>query len=126
VKATSTKLLAKAERALGAAQRLLDADPEFAISRAYYAMFYATTALLYERGLAFRKHAAVHAALAEHFTRAGGLDPKYHRWLLDASDARNSADYGVAVDFTPADAAAALDRAKEFVAAVRGAFSSTN
>jgi uncharacterized protein len=87
-------------------------------------MFYAATALLHERGLAFRKHTAVHAALAEHFTRTGALDPKYHRWLLDASEARNSADYEVDVDFTAKDAATAIERAREFVSAVQEALSS--
>jgi uncharacterized protein (UPF0332 family) len=112
--------MARAELALGSAQADLErGDSEFAISRAYYGMFYATVGLLHERGLAFRKHTAVHAALAEHFTRSGTLDPKYHRWLLDASRARNSADYDVEVDFNPEDAATSIERAREFVAAVQ-------
>lgn len=120
MKAATTKLLAKADRALAAAQSLLDhGDPEFAISRAYYAMYYAATGILHERGLAFRKHTAIHAAVAEHFTRTGALDPKYHRWILDAFDARITADYGVEADFTAQDAALRIDRAREFAAAVR-------
>ncbi len=50
------RLLEKASRAVAAAEKLLDAgDTEFAVGRAYYAMFYVATALLDERGLQFRK-----------------------------------------------------------------------
>lgn len=55
------RLLLKAARAIRAAELLLrEGDPDFASARAYYAMFYAAEALLFERGLQFRKHGAVH------------------------------------------------------------------
>ncbi len=42
MKPTTEKLLSKAERAISAAQALLDLpDSEAAVARAYYAMFYA-------------------------------------------------------------------------------------
>ena len=74
-------LLEKAEHAIRAATA-------FAAGRAYYAMFYVAEALLYEHGLVFREHAAVHAAYGKEFARSGLLDPKFHRWLLTAVDAR--------------------------------------
>lgn len=79
------KLLAKASRAIQSSRTLLDSgDPESAVSRAYYAMFYVAEALLGEKGLRFRKHGGVHGAFGEHFAKTGTLDPKYHRWLLEA------------------------------------------
>jgi uncharacterized protein (UPF0332 family) len=54
------ELLDKARRSLRAAERLLDGnDHDFAISRAYYAMFYAAQALLLGRGIRRSKHAGV-------------------------------------------------------------------
>lgn len=53
-------LLDKAERSLAAAEHLLlEGFPEFAAGRSYYAMFYATEALLLSRDLSFSKHSAV-------------------------------------------------------------------
>ena len=81
MKEASRKLLEKADRAIRAAQTLLDSkDAEFAAGRAYYAMFYVAEALLFERGLQFGKHSAVHAAYGKEFSKAGLLDSKFHRW----------------------------------------------
>jgi len=44
--------LRKAKRSLASARRLLqDQDNDFAVSRAYYAMFYAATAMLLNKGI---------------------------------------------------------------------------
>ena len=45
-------LMRRAERSVRSARNLLDdADDDFALSRAYYAMFYAATAALLGRGV---------------------------------------------------------------------------
>lgn len=89
MKEEARKFLEKADRALHAADTLLrDGDYESAASRAYYAMLHAAQALLREDDLRYRKHAGVHAAFGEHFTKTGRIDVKYHRWLLDAFDDR--------------------------------------
>lgn len=114
------KLLDKADRAIHAADVLLnDGDPDCAVGRAYYAMFYAAEALLVEQGLRFRKHGSVHAAFGEHFAKGAVLDPKYHRWLLDAYDTRILADYGVEAELTIEDATQILEHAREFVGEAR-------
>nr|MBI3614244.1 HEPN domain-containing protein [Nitrospirota bacterium] len=114
------KLLDKSGRAIRAAELLLAGDdPDCAVGRAYYAMFYAAEALLVEQGLRFRKHGSVHAAFGEHFAKSEVLDPKYHRWLLDAYDARILADYGVEAGLTAEDANQVLAHAREFLGAVR-------
>jgi uncharacterized protein (UPF0332 family) len=96
VKEETRKFLEKADRAIRAAEPLLDGgDAEFASGRAYYAMFYVAEALLNERGSRFQKHSAVHAAFGEHLVKTRQFDPKFHRWLLDAFDARLTTDYGI-------------------------------
>lgn len=112
------KLLDKAARALLAAETLRSAgNSEFAAGRAYYAMFYTASAVLVAKGLRFRKHAGVHASFGEHFARTGVLDPKFHRWLLDAFDKRLLDDYGIDAVVTAADVDAMLSQARELVAA---------
>lgn len=121
MKDTSRHLLDKAEHAIRAGQILLDSDEaEFAAGRAYYAMRYVAEALLYERGLAFRKHTAVHAAFGKEFAATGLLDPKFHRWLMTASDLRLQGDYDAVARVTHEDVETRLQQAREFLAAARG------
>jgi uncharacterized protein (UPF0332 family) len=114
MKEATSQFLEKAARAISAAQRLLEGgDADFAVGRAYYAMFYIAEALLVERGLRFRKHTGVHAAFGQHFAKTGELDPKYHRWLLDAFDKRIAGDYGVDAAISSEEVAAVIEQAKE-------------
>jgi len=119
VKPESKKLLVKADRALRAAELLLrDGAPDFAAGRAYYAMFYAAEAALTEKNLQFRKHSGVHAAFGEHLAKPGLLDPKFHRWLLNAFDKRILGDYSYEMDVDEGAAREMIEQAREFVAAV--------
>ena len=72
-------------------------------------------ALLVERGKRFRKHSAVHAAFGEPFAKAGLLEPKYHRWLLDAFDRRIVSDYDTTGEVSPHEVRETINRAKEFL-----------
>jgi uncharacterized protein (UPF0332 family) len=116
MKAETERLLDKAEHAIRAAEILLDArEKDFAAGRAYYAMFYVAEALLVERGRRFRKHSAVHAAFGEQFAKAGLLEPKYHRWLLDAFDRRIVSDYDTTGEISPHEVRETIKRAREFL-----------
>jgi uncharacterized protein (UPF0332 family) len=116
MKVEAERLLDKAEHAIRAAEILLDADEgDFAAGRAYYAMFYVAEALLVERGRRFRKHSAVHAAFGKQFAKAGLLEPKFHRWLLDAFDRRIVSDYETTGDLSPHEVRETINRAKEFL-----------
>ena len=116
MKRATTKFLEKATRSVEAAERLTkDGDAEFAVGRAYYAMFYAAEALLNENELRFRKHAGVHRAFAQHFAKNGLMDKKYHRWLVAAFSKRITGDYGIDSDLTAEDAAVLIGQAREFL-----------
>lgn len=119
------KLLAKAERALHAAETLLcEGDYEFATGRAYYAMLHAAQALLRAHDFRYRKHAGVHAAFGEHFAKTGQIDPKYHRWLLDAFDDRLRGDYDVDASFDRKSVNKRIEQAREFLAAAKACLES--
>ena len=116
MKEHTRKLLDKAARAADVAKTLLkQSDVDFAASRAYYSMFYVAEALLNEKGLRFRKHGGVHGAFGDHFIKTGLLDPKFHRWLLDAFDKRIQGDYGVEAAITEEDVEQLISQAGEFL-----------
>jgi len=86
-----------------------------AVSRAYYAMFYTSTALLGSRGVWRSKHQGVIAAFGEHFVKPGLIEPAYGRMLNDAFHARLDSDY-VPYGHLDIDAARQLvEQAENFV-----------
>lgn len=88
------RLLEMARRAVEAAERSIAADDgATAANRAYYAMLYAAQAALAGEDVDVRSHGAVHAAFGARFAKTARLDPRLHRWLLDAFDLRLLADY---------------------------------
>lgn len=120
VKRKTEQLLAKAQDAIEAAELLLRGGKNsFAAGRAYYAMFYTAQALLFERGLEFRKHGGVHAAFGKHFAKTRELDVKFHRYLLEAFESRLEADYGVDIVLRSSAVSEIVQRAREFLAAAR-------
>jgi len=50
-----------------------------AASKIYYAMFYATKALLASEGINVVKHSAVEPVFGYHFAKSGRIDAKYHK-----------------------------------------------
>ncbi|MCU0541985.1 MAG: HEPN domain-containing protein [Oscillatoriaceae cyanobacterium Prado104] len=83
------RLLDKANRSLQAARELNNTGfPEFAISRAYYSMFYVATAFLETERLSYSRHSAVIAAFGERFARTNRVPVELHRYLIDAERTR--------------------------------------
>jgi uncharacterized protein (UPF0332 family) len=112
------QLLDKAAEAIEAAELLVTNNyPDFAAGRAYYAMFYVAEALLNEKELSFSKHGNFHAAFGEHFAKTKILDPKFHRWLIDAFDKHLVGDYGVDANIEMDIAAHMINQAREFLEA---------
>ena len=66
-----------------------------AISRAYYAMFYAASALLASVGISRSKHSGVHSAFGEYFVKPGLIEAEYAKTLGNAFDSRLDCDYDV-------------------------------
>ena len=120
VKRKAEQFLDKAQRAIQAAGSLLQGEQvDFAAGRAYYAMFYVAEALLVEKGFEFRKHGGVHAAFGVHFTKTGELDSKFHRYLLEAFEARLEADYGVEIKLSVDAVKEMISWAEEFLLAAK-------
>ena len=92
------ELMAKARRSLAAARRdRAEEDYDFAVSRAYYAMFYAAEALLLHRGLSFSRHSGVIAGLQREYVASGELSRGHYEALQRGFEDRSEADYVVPV-----------------------------
>jgi uncharacterized protein (UPF0332 family) len=88
------------------------------INRAYYAMFYATLALLATKQLGASKHSSVIALFDREFVKTGIFPRELSRALHLGFDRRQTHDYGELVTINTQMAEEALTSAKTFVAAI--------
>jgi uncharacterized protein (UPF0332 family) len=73
------EIINKAERSLKSTFILLKGgDYDFAISRAYYSMFYMAEACLLSKGLSFSKYSGVISGFNQHFIKTGTFDYRYY------------------------------------------------
>jgi uncharacterized protein len=115
VNATAAAYLVKAEEALAAAADNVARHPDTAINRAYYAMFYAAKALLAENGRDTKTHRGTISQFAECVRRYPVLPAPLSRWLADAAELREIADYGLKARPSGKAPTVQLERASEFV-----------
>ncbi len=112
--------LAVAEEALDAAAKLVQFGLlRSAVSRAYYAAFHATRALLATRGLEPRSHRGARHLLSTHFVKTGELDLSTDRWVAHAEQDREDADYDTSAIFTAEVVAERIAQARGLIEAVR-------
>jgi len=116
-----TQLLLKlADESHEVAENLIDmGHARFSAAQSYYTIFYLAQAMLLSKGLTFSSHSAVVAAYGKEFAKTGVLDPKFHRYILDAQERRQIGHYGgVHEDVTDEQARESLRWAEEFKQAV--------
>ena len=109
-------LIQKSKHAIKVAQDLLvKGYPSDSASKSYYAMFYASQALLKSSKIDVIKHSAVESAIGFYFVKPGKIDPKYHRMLLDARKLREIADYDLQEEVVRPQAMVKIHEAKDFL-----------
>jgi uncharacterized protein (UPF0332 family) len=112
-------LLKKADESLQVAEDLIRGKHfGFSASRAYYAMFYATEAILSVKNLYFSKHKAVLSAFGKEFVKTGLFPAKLHQYLTDAFSFRQLGDYGAPGAVSSSKARELLTHAKEFLKSI--------
>lgn len=118
MKAEVAALWDRALTSLSTAAQLVSSDPDAAASRAYYAAFYAVSALFAARGTTFAKHTAVavavHRDLVHHGNWPAELGEAYS-WLMRI---RQTGDYGLAIRVQSDEAEQAVRKARMIVDAV--------
>lgn len=119
--------LERAKGSLRAAELLADAGERAdAVSRAYYAIFHAASALVSSIGRSARTHDGLRALVSEHFIRPGVLAVEHGRAMSRVAGDRNDADYNVAAVFTDADVREDISRAMAFLDAVERVLAGTS
>lgn len=118
-----TANLERAETSLRAATELLGNDYfDFSVSRAYYAAFYAASALLLKEGIETRKHSGVVALIHQHFVKTKKLtieQGKNLNWLFEL---RSIGDYGGVIHLSLDEAQRAIEVAGSFLDAINKLF----
>ena len=114
------RYLDKADHALIVAADLLDDGhvPD-AASKIYYAMFYATKALLASEGINVVKHSAVESAFGYHFAKSGRIDAKYHKMLIGARKIREIADYDIDEEIVEPAVSLKIEEGRAFLIAIK-------
>ena len=120
-------LLDLADESHAAAKVMIDKGfARFSAAQSYYTIFYLAQAMLLTKGLTFSKHSAVVAAYGKEFARTHLLDPKFHRYIIDAQERRQVGHYGGEHEgVTEEQALESFQWAGEFMEAVKSYLSKT-
>lgn len=106
----------KSKEKLNAAKALLkDGFRDDAISRAYYSMFHAASAVLLSAGISVDSHSALKNMFGLHFVKTGKIDKKFSRWLNKLKDERENGDYDIFTSFDIEDARVDIQEGEEFL-----------
>lgn len=89
------------------------------VGRAYYAMFHAAIAALLTKEIERTSHHSIISAFGEFIVKAGLIDEKFHRYIIEAFMLRNDCDYLAPFEADESQAGATLQRAKEFIEACK-------
>lgn len=117
--------LERAEQSLDAAKELASRGYyDFAASRAYYAAFYAATALLLPEGLETSKHSGVIAFVHQRFVKTGRLNHEQGKALNWLFELRGVGDYGVTQHVSQQETEQAIQAARGFMNAIKALFQS--
>ena len=113
-------LMQRAGRAIKSADLLLkEGDFDSSVSRSYYAMFYATEALLLTKDLKFSSHRSVISLFGEYFVKTGIFKPEMGRRLSKIFEKRLIGDYSFAPEINREEAREVLSWAEEFIKEIR-------
>ena len=111
--------LERAQSSLDAATELLENDYfDFSVSRAYYAAFYAASALLLKEGIETRKHSGVIALVHQHFVKLEKLSVEQGKNLNWLFELRGIGDYGGVIHLSVEEAQRAIEVATSFLEAI--------
>ena len=111
----------RAREALATASHDLPVSPDAAASRAYYAAFYAVSALFALSDRTFSKHSAVEAAVHRDLVKRGKWQAELGKDYSQLVGLRETGDYGGGQHVPAEDAKDAVARARRILEAVRQA-----
>ena len=87
----------------------------FAVNRAYYACFYAASAVLMQMGKTFRKHTGVRASIHRSLIKTGKVDTSWGKFYDLVFENRQRGDYQELVEFEAEEVEEIISQAEKFV-----------
>ena len=108
-----------AEAAINAARGTVQIDSATAANRAYYAAFYAVSALFAAEGKTFKRHAGVAAAVQRDLVNTGRWSKDIGTTYSQLATLRVAADYDIARFPSTEEAENAVRKAERILQAVR-------
>ncbi|HSD56834.1 MAG TPA: HEPN domain-containing protein [Methanotrichaceae archaeon] len=110
------RLLSQSELRLEAARHLLkEGFCDDAVSRAYYSMYFATSALFLARNIQVKTHRGLIARFGQEFVEKGLIERHFGRILRIAEELRSEADYSITREISEEEAAMAVEDAEMFL-----------
>ena len=108
--------LERAEKALKSAKLLQEnGELEDAASRAYYAMFHAARAILFNKGISAKTHRGTISIFGEKIVKQGILNEEYADMLRKAFDLRQKSDYELYTELNAETVKEAIKNAEKFI-----------
>jgi len=112
--------LGRAEKALKSAKLLEEnGELEDAASRAYYAMFHATRALLFSNGVNAKTHKGAISLFGEKIVKQGIMSEEYADMLRKAFDLRQKSDYEIFAETSVELVKEVVKNAEQFIGRVK-------
>jgi len=112
--------LGRAEKALKSAKLLEEnGELEDAASRAYYAMFHATRALLFSKGMNAKTHKGALSLFGEKIVKQGIMSEEYADMLRKAFDLRQKSDYEIYAETSVELVKEVIKNAEKFIERVK-------
>lgn len=115
--------LQEAEETLEDAKQMLEGNcsPRSIVNRAYYAMFYAVLALFIRFETVHRtsKHSGIIGIFNKEFIHTGKIEIRFAKMLNKVFEARLEGDYKGLVELTHDHSQDAVEKAREFVTAIK-------
>jgi len=109
----------RAVQALQTSEALVESDPDASASRAYYAVFYAVSALFAFQQQNFKKHTALEQAVHRDLVKPGLWPVEAGRAFSWLASLRYTGDYGGHEHVLLDDAKAAVEKARLVLETVR-------
>lgn len=112
--------LERADVSLKASQTLAQGGYyDIAASRAYYAAFYAASAILLQEGVDVSKHSGVIALIHQRYVKTGKLSKEMGKGLNWLFELRAVGDYGITAHVSEEEAELAIQTAESLVVAIK-------
>jgi len=109
-------LLENALNEIDTAQLLLQNNKiNAAVSRAYYAVFYAVQGILLTKGVTLKTHQGLQIMFSNHFIKTSVLPKEYAKYLNECLDKRIIGDYELGHGLNNDDASQSIELAKEII-----------